>query len=289
VARGAALLARSPWAAEVEKHSQLVALTDDGTLVVASAEGALTALDSITGQRLWECAAAANEDDPIALIGHDSRGRVVVVHESGRVRVIDGGTSQDLSVRIGPWPKHRATIRYDTLFFADGDGRLHAFDLHSESDRWTLPGSDRLSGAPFAANGVLFVATAEGRVIAVDAATGRSPAQPKERKTSPAPSLKAAVEHRDGTVILRAPDTLLPSGPFIVAAMILRIGDDVSNGQLLMELRSGPHTVEIRAPVTGTVTELPFRLADWVGPDAALATISPAARGQPMRRARPRH
>lgn len=287
VARGAALLARLPWAADVGgKHGRSLALTDDGILVVESVGGALIALDAATGQRLWECVTTDNDDDPIGLIGQDSRGRIVVLHESGRVRVIDSGASQDLPVRVSPGPKQGAAIRYDMLFFTDDDGRLHAFDLHSESDRWTLPGVNRVSSAPLAANGMLFVAV-EGRVIAVDAATGRSAAPPEERNPPPAPTLEVTAEHRDGMVILRAPSTLLPTGPFLVTALIHRVGDNVSKGQPLMRLGGGPHTVEIIAPVSGAVTELPFRMADWVGPGAAVATVSPdAPRGQPTQRAR---
>ena len=159
------------------------------------------------------------------------------------------------------------------LFFVDDDGTLHGFDLHSESDRWTLPGEDRISSVPLVAYGMLFAATTGGRVIAIDAATGQRPA-PAEKKPTLAASLEVAVEYRNGEVILRAPGIVLPNGPFMITALIRRVGDYVAEDQPLIQLRSGPHAIEILAPVPGTVAELPFRLADWVGPGAVLATLS---------------
>lgn len=284
VARGAALLARSPWMADVESQGRALAVTDDGTLVVACAKGNLIALDAMTGQRLWECAVANNEEDPVGLLGQDSRGRVVVVHESGRVRVIDRGSSQDLPVRISSGAGQGPAICYDMLFFVDDDGTLHGFDLHSESDRWTLTGEDRISSVPLVAYGMLFAATTGGRVIAIDAATGQRPA-PTEKKSTLAVSLEVDVEYRNGEVILRAPGIVLPNGPFLLAALIRRVGDNVAEDQPLMQLRSGPHAIEVLAPVSGTVAELPFRLADWVGPGAVVATVTLAdTRGQGGRR-----
>ena len=58
-----------------------------------------------------------------------------------------------------------------------------------------------------------------------------------------------------------------------VAAVLVRVGDEVEEGDVVAEVETNKATVEVTAPAAGTVREVLVRNADSVTEDALLMTL----------------
>lgn len=272
VVRGAALLARPPWSARVEHHPKTLTLAGDSTLIVTGEDGYLTAVDAFSGKPSWSCPPAPR-GDAVRLVAETGDGGIAVIHDSGRIRLVDNGSAVELSIRIHPAEDSEPVVGYGLLFYSGDDGELHAVDLRAGSQRWSRPLDGRIAGALVPALGMLFAATSAGQIIAVDAATGRGPA-PEPLDDS---SFEITEHRSNGQIVIRAPARTPLTGPFMVARVTHQVGEQVAAGDLLMHLRSGSLTIDVLSPIAGTLCELPHRLADWVPPGDPVVLITPPA------------
>ena len=58
-----------------------------------------------------------------------------------------------------------------------------------------------------------------------------------------------------------------------VAAVLVRVGDEVEEGDVVAEVETNKATVEVTAPAAGTVRQVMVRNADSVTEDALLMTL----------------
>jgi outer membrane protein assembly factor BamB len=164
----------------------------NGLLVAQSRDGNLYAVDARTGKERWRLPLGAEKPHPwgwdFYLSGPAVAGsRLFVGSGSGEVLAVDGGTGKVLwrhatagRVRSSP------AVAEGTVYVGSFDGYLYALDAESGAERWKFAtqgvsidleeaGYDRRSvqSSPAVAGGLVVVGSRDGRLYAVDRATGK--------------------------------------------------------------------------------------------------------------------
>jgi outer membrane protein assembly factor BamB len=178
-----------------------------GELVVAMTDNALHGLDVNNGERKWDLPIGAGMYTPLAI------GRVAFLGgRDGVVRAVDTGPGAELwslplsGALAGPmasdgltvvavtrdgsihafdldgipkWaqafegsPDDGPVVTDDAVYVAGGS-QLHAFNLASGEPLWTTDIGSKVIAAPAIANGLVFLSTDQGEVVAVSVALGR--------------------------------------------------------------------------------------------------------------------
>ncbi|MFN0050731.1 MAG: PQQ-binding-like beta-propeller repeat protein [Planctomycetales bacterium] len=118
----------------------------------------------------WQ--AAAPVDQPLLY----AQGRVLVADATGKLVLLEGGTFEPQGARQLPQPARRPPWNWgDQVFVESADGRLHCFGLADGlPDQWELPLDEgSLVDPPLGQGGRLFLALDDGRLLVVDAASGK--------------------------------------------------------------------------------------------------------------------
>jgi outer membrane protein assembly factor BamB len=149
------------------------------TLVVPFSAGEVVALDAGTGQPKWSevlsqgraSSALASLTDPASPV--IDGGVVYAASNGGRLIATNEGTGE----RIWSLPVSSAKTPWvagDAIYVTDPNGQLIAAARDGSGIRWAtkLPGESKLWTGPVMAGGRLWVASAKGKVVGVDALTG---------------------------------------------------------------------------------------------------------------------
>lgn len=148
-------------------------------VVVPYSTGDLVALRLTDGSGLWsESLSRSRTTSQLASMSDAARpvidnGTVFAVGHGGRMVATVAKTGERLwSLTIpGTQPPY---VAGDSVFVVDTSGQLMAINRRDGRTQWTikLPGSNTWAG-PVLANGILWLASKEGQLAGVDAATGR--------------------------------------------------------------------------------------------------------------------
>ena len=166
----------------------------EGLIVFGSDDGKVYALDAHTGRQRW----MHRTGGPVPSTPAISGGVVYVVSYDGRLYALElasgepvwtyaSGGERRFEARglHGLQPRQQTiadafdvflsspVVGQGMVFFGSGDGRLHAVDAATGAARWTFATGDVVHGSPALADGVLVVGSWDSRVYALDAATGR--------------------------------------------------------------------------------------------------------------------
>ena len=152
------------------------------SVFVGSGDGNMYALDRLTGAKLWSYAAGSPVSSSPAVVN----GVVFFGTYDGRFFALDARTG---AVRwkmstgaLIPFPwGHESGDRYTSspsvmnglVVFGAGDGRVYAVDAASGKPRWRATTGGRVRGSPAFGNGAAYVGSFDGRVYAFDLATGK--------------------------------------------------------------------------------------------------------------------
>ena len=152
---------------------------DGETVVVPYASGDLVALRTADGSGLWSESLSRNRTtSQLASMSDAARpaidnGTVFAVGHGGRMVATVAKTGERLwSLSVpGTQPPY---VAGDSVFVVDTTGQLMAIHRRDGKVQWStkLPGSNAWSG-PVLANGILWLASKEGQLAGVEAATGR--------------------------------------------------------------------------------------------------------------------
>ena len=151
------------------------------TVYVGSGDGRLYALDRDTGARKWTFD-AGNPIPSSPAVG----GRAIYVGtRDGQFFAVDAATGrQRWKVATGalvPWPwGHESGDVYTSspafidgvVYFGAGDGRVYAVDAASGREKWSAQTGGRVRGSPAVDASRVYVGAADGRVYAFDRASG---------------------------------------------------------------------------------------------------------------------
>lgn len=152
---------------------------DGDVVVVPYSSGDLVALRASDGSGLWsESLSRQRTTSQLASMSDAARpvvdnGTVFAVGHGGRMVATVAKSGERLwSVTIpGTQPPY---VAGDSVFVVDTSGQLMALNRRDGRTQWTtkMPGSNTWAG-PVLANGILWLASKEGQLAGVDAATGR--------------------------------------------------------------------------------------------------------------------
>jgi outer membrane protein assembly factor BamB len=165
------------------------------TIYIASASGALFALDLETGKERWKFTSRM----PIASTPALSGGTLYFVSSNGALAALDAATGKPKWIfateyerrfeakglhGYGPsgqtmpdaWDVFTSSpvVAEGKVFFGSGDGNFYALDAASGVLQWKLPMRDVVHASPAYADGTVFIGSWGGDFHAIDAATGRS-------------------------------------------------------------------------------------------------------------------
>jgi eukaryotic-like serine/threonine-protein kinase len=153
----------------------------DGLAVFGSEDGFLRAVALATGRERWKVNLGGDVSGSPAIAGN----RVVILAPSGELRALDLLTGTPLwSFTTGPelpFPGDpRAfdlflsspTIAEGVVYVGGGDGKVHAVELATGRPRWAHATGHRVRSSPAVVDGRVFVGSFDGKVYCLDAATG---------------------------------------------------------------------------------------------------------------------
>jgi outer membrane protein assembly factor BamB len=158
------------WTAPISGSSvSSPAVTDDGVFVAAGC-GDVSAFDPATGSLLWHhlgtCIGLAAT--PAVFDGRVYVPESAVSGSTEETDVFDAGTGEFL----GSLPCVISPAFDEGQAYCDLRSALAAFDLTTGAQAWIFLGDQQLNLGPFAAAGVVYVASNTGMMFAVDQATG---------------------------------------------------------------------------------------------------------------------
>ncbi len=150
---------------------------DGTTLYVASTgtRGDVQAHDLRRGERLWH-----RKMEPVESGILLADGRVVVVEADGTVQALDARTGQTIWAHE---PARSALVKAasvragEAVVVADVTGLVRALRLDDGSVAWTLQLEAPVFSTPAASGGLLYAATTQGHLVAIDVRTGERRAQ----------------------------------------------------------------------------------------------------------------
>ena len=151
----------------------------DDIVVVPYATGDVVALRASDGGGMWsESLSRSRTTSQIASMSDAARpaldnGTVYAVGHGGRMVATVAKTGERLWSLTVP-STQPPYVAGDSVFVIDTSGQLMAVSRRDGRTQWTtkLPGSNTWTG-PVLANGILWLASKEGQLAGVDAATGR--------------------------------------------------------------------------------------------------------------------
>jgi outer membrane protein assembly factor BamB len=151
------------------------------TVYVGSGDGRLYALDRRSGTKKWAFDAGNAIHSSPAVGG----GAVFIGTRNGQFFAVDAATGkQRWKVATGalmPWPwGHESGDVYTSsptfvdgiVFFGAGDGRVYAVDAATGKEKWHAATAGRVRSSPAVDASRVYVGSADGRVYAFDRATG---------------------------------------------------------------------------------------------------------------------
>jgi outer membrane protein assembly factor BamB len=164
----------------------------DGTVYAASPTGTLVALDAESGERRWETdlvdpSADAPPDREYGLTASPAvaDGRVVVGDETGRVHAVDtDGTvewsltavgrkrASETGAELGELSWSAPSIGDGVAYVGCEDGRLYAVDLATGEVGWRFWAWGRIDSKPAVTDAAVYVGCADTMVYALDRTTG---------------------------------------------------------------------------------------------------------------------
>lgn len=152
-----------------------------------SSDRPLVALDAATGDPAWAYDTLENAHTPAVVDGRVYGGGAETLFEDdetrdvGPVYALDAATGEERwRATVGANVATSPAVGEDTVFVADLDGRVSAFDRDSGESRWqTRVRTEALddpqplfTSAPALVDGTLYVGTLDGRLVAVGADDG---------------------------------------------------------------------------------------------------------------------
>ena len=151
------------------------------TVYIGSGDGRLYALDRTTGAKRW----AFDAGNPIPSSPAVGDGAVFFGTRDGQYFAVDAATSR-LRWKIAtgplmPWPwGHESGDVYmsspayadGTVYFGAGDGRVYAVDAATGKTTWHAQTAGRVRASPALDASRVYVGSADGRVYAFDRSTG---------------------------------------------------------------------------------------------------------------------
>lgn len=151
------------------------------TIWIGGSDGRLYALDRLTGRVRWRTDLGA----PIASTAAVAGGRVIVGTRDGRFHGLASSTGRRLwRLETGPdlpfpWGRESGdlwtaspVVAGSVVVVGAGDGRVRALDLATGRVRWTAATEGRIRSTPAVAAGRVFVGSADGHLYCFDLATG---------------------------------------------------------------------------------------------------------------------
>lgn len=129
-------------------------------------------LDPGTGAKLWEVAlsgrlgGACAIDGPLVYIGEADYG-------AGRLHAVEAETGESvLRIDTGRPITTSLCVNGELVYFGS-NGTLCAWNTTTQEPSWSIAAGDAIRSAPLLDDGLVWVGTNEGRLIAVEAASGR--------------------------------------------------------------------------------------------------------------------
>ncbi|MEU9924983.1 protein kinase [Streptomyces griseoluteus] len=177
---------------------------DDGVLYLLQAgvnEGFITSVAVLDNATLRTTKVLATFDEnpgtPVAVDG-DALFFLLEGKSVTRVTRADGSTER---LPLQDAPKGSARMQGDTLYISRADGRLAAYDLRTGRRNWTVQTGGESPTRPVFADGQLYSLAIDGRVICVDAATGK-PVWSSAARRDPNRSIASPFIERPEPVVL---------------------------------------------------------------------------------------
>lgn len=153
----------------------------NGLAVFGSNDGFLYAVELTSGREKWKIRLGGEVSSSPAIAGD----RVVVLGGDGvlhALRIDDGSALWTLAtgadVPFGSDPRNfdlwvsSPTIADGVIYVGGGDGRVHAVDLATGQARWSQATQHRVRSTPAVVDGAVYVGSFDGHVYALDAETG---------------------------------------------------------------------------------------------------------------------
>ncbi|AGB32143.1 pyrrolo-quinoline quinone [Natrinema pellirubrum DSM 15624] len=139
----------------------------DGLVFVTNWPWQVTAYDAETGATRWQ--RKLDEQTVLAPVATDSG---IVVPTRNDIRLLDATSGDRLWKRThdGNITESVPAVADETVFFADEQGSMHAYDLETGEPLWTAPFDGKTS--PVVADGVVYAVQSGFSLVAIDAASG---------------------------------------------------------------------------------------------------------------------
>lgn len=177
--RGEGFPASNEWQFPADKDAKLgpayaTPVLSSGTLYVASYNGKVHALDSVTGQRLWEFPPGGVVGNIVE--GPTVAGDTVYLGSSDYYVYALNARNGEVKWRFRTANKVWAGIAWDgsgTVFAASLDHSVYALNARNGELKWKFTTGGAIASLPLYAGGVLYFGSADGKLYAVDAATGK--------------------------------------------------------------------------------------------------------------------
>lgn len=172
IARVSVTDASEAWAVDLGAHVVATPILDGDTLYVATADGRIVLIDAATGtvgetlrtsdRRIW--GSPAFQGGTLYIGDLDNGTTVAIDATSGDVvweQEISGPSAADL------------LLDGDLLIVGAFDQHLHALEVaNGGQERWAFPGDGWFLARPLVSDGIVYAATMNGVVYAIDRATG---------------------------------------------------------------------------------------------------------------------
>ncbi|MFI1728528.1 PQQ-binding-like beta-propeller repeat protein, partial [Streptomyces acidicola] len=170
------------WSHPIQGHSEAFFTSFDGdrlaylaTTAIDGSSTRVTAVDPVTGDVRWDARLkgflqpVGSEDGRVYFLAVDS-----VYQDTNAVVRYDPETGKSLRVRLPVQSQQAAaTVRGDTVFLVGLGGSLVAVDMGARKQQWSLETSVSRGSVPVADGERVYFMAPDGRLLAVDADTGK--------------------------------------------------------------------------------------------------------------------